>query len=260
MTHPIEESLAKAKPYQRLSSSRGSAALAWAVADLTLALAHADRSARELMSASGLVEPNTSGDNRVSNSEFSNASLLPPYGSDAASSPTRAETHASVAEAAERVSGRRGERRIGRARLVHRRSDRRRLTRHTTDTEEKAFVSKQAALLSQPLGRAVCARARAGASRATDVAVGAQRAFSRAKSEKGAPCLTATEIGLARDAGAGARAAAAMRAVLTTRDHAKQTGARRDVLGVDAVRARAGREGKEGEKDFRRRISERRDE
>ena len=35
--------------------------------------------------------------------------------------------------------------------------------------------------------------------------------------------MTATEIGLARDAGARRRAAAAMRAVVTTRDHAKQT-------------------------------------
>ena len=47
--------------------------------------------------------------------------------------------------------------------------------------------------------------------------------MSRARNEKGAPCLTATEIGLARDAGARRRAAAAMRAVVTTRDHAKQT-------------------------------------
>ena len=139
------------------SSSRAIlVALAWAVADLDVfALAHADRSARELMSASGLVEPNTSGDNRVSNSEFSNASLLPPYGSDAASSPTRAETHASVAEAAERayldaaakISNRASGTSSFRSSIP---------TRHTTDTYmEKAFVSKQAALLSQRVWQSV---------------------------------------------------------------------------------------------------------
>ena len=218
------------------SSSRAIlVAFAWAVADLDVfALAHADRSAREL-SANGLgsIEPNTSGD-VVSNSEFSNSSLLPPYGSDAASSPTRAETHAAPAEAAERAYLDAAAKTMTNARFEKGGRGRSGIssfrssipTRHTTDTYmEKAFVSKQAALLSQRVWQSVSHVRALERSRATRrVAVAdAQRALSRARNEKGALCLTATEIGLARDAGARRRAAAAMRAVVTTRDHAKQT-------------------------------------
>ena len=148
------------------SSSRAIlVAFAWAVADLDVfALAHADRSAREL-SANGLgsIEPNTSGD-VVSNSEFSNSSLLPPYGSDAASSPTRAETHAAPAEAAERAYLDAAAKTLTNARFEKGGRGRSGTssfrssipTRHTTDTYmEKAFVSKQAALLSQRVWQSV---------------------------------------------------------------------------------------------------------
>lgn len=205
------------------SSSRAIlVAFAWAVADLDVfALAHADRSARELSASMGLVEPNTSGD-VVSNSEFSiNSSLLPPYGSDAASSPTRAETHAAPAEAAERAYLDAAAKILNRASGIRGRSSI--PTRRTTDTE--VVFEKQAALLSQRVWQSVSHVRALERSRATRrVAVAdAQRALSRARNEKGALCLTATEIGLARDAGARRRAAAAMRAVVTTRDHAKQT-------------------------------------
>ena len=84
------------------SSSRAIlVALAWAAADLDVfALAHADRSARDL-GASGLGVPNFGDDTELTtpNESF----LLPPYGSDAAASPASAEAHAASAEAAERA-------------------------------------------------------------------------------------------------------------------------------------------------------------
>ena len=215
------------------SSSRAIlVALAWAAADLDVfALAHADRSARDL-GASGLGVPSFGDDTELTtpNESF----LLPPYGSDAAASPASAEAHAAPAEAAERAYLDAAAKTMTNARFEKGGRGRSGIssfrssipTRHTTDTYmEKAFVSKQAALLSQRVWQSVSHVRALERSRATRrVAVAdAQRALSRARNEKGALCLTATEIGLARDAGARRRAAAAMRAVLTTKDRAKET-------------------------------------
>jgi hypothetical protein len=214
------------------SSSRAIlVALAWAAADLDVfALAHADRSARDL-GASGLGVPSFGDDTELTtpNESF----LLPPYGSDAAASPASAEAHAAPAEAAERAyldaaagtiarfenNGRAsGGTRARRSSLT---------TSHTTvkASGKTSMLEKQTALLSQRCWQSVSHVRALERSRATRrvAVVDAQRAFSRAKNEKGAFFLTATEIGLARDAGARRRAAAAMRAVLTTKDRAKET-------------------------------------
>ena len=214
------------------SSSRAIlVALAWAAADLDVfALAHADRSARDL-GASGLGVPNVGDDTELTTDKRNESFLLPPYGSDAAASPASAEAHAASAEAAERAyldaaagtiarfenNGRAsGGKIVGRSSLT---------TSHTT---VKASLEKQTALLSQRVWQSVSHVRALERSRATRrvAVVDAQRAFSRAKNENPkneAPFLTATEIGLARDAGARRRAAAAMRAVLTTKDRAKET-------------------------------------
>ena len=213
------------------SSSRAIlVALAWAAADLDVfALAHADRSARDL-GASGLGVPSFGDDTELTtpNESF----LLPPYGSDAAASPASAEAHAAPAEAAERAyldaaagtiarfekNGRASGGVRGRSSLT---------TSHTTvkASGKTSMLEKQTALLSQRVWQSVSHVRALERSRATRrvAVVDAQRAFSRAKNEKGALFLTATEIGLARDAGARRRAAAAMRAVLTTKGRAKET-------------------------------------
>ena len=73
------------------SSSRAIlVALAWAAADLDVfALAHADRSARDL-GASGLGVPNFGDDTELTTDKRNESFLLPPYGSDAAASPASA--------------------------------------------------------------------------------------------------------------------------------------------------------------------------
>lgn len=224
------------------SSSRAIlVALAWAAADLDVfALAHADRSARDL-GASGLGVPNFGDDTELTTDKRNESFLLPPYGSDAAASPASAEAHAASAEAAERAyldaaagtiarfenNGRRasGGTSSGRSSLT--------FPSHTKGVKASfgktdQMLEKQTALLSQRVWQSVSHVRALERSRATRrvAVVDAQRAFSRAKNENPkneAPFLTATEIGLARDAGARRRAAAAMRAVLTTKDRAKET-------------------------------------
>ena len=214
------------------SSSRAIlVALAWAAADLDVfALAHADRSARDL-GASGLGVPNVGDDTELTTDKRNESFLLPPYGSDAAASPASAEAHAASAEAAERAYLDAAAGTIARLENNGRRASggtRGRSSLTTSHTTVTASLEKQTALLSQRVWQSVSHVRALERSRATRrvAVVDAQRAFSRAKNENPkneAPFLTATEIGLARDAGARRRAAAAMRAVLTTKDRAKET-------------------------------------
>jgi hypothetical protein len=229
-------------------------ALAWATCEMDVhARAHADCNAAAL----GVFLTNDENVSKTLVNEkgafskgirIGSSSLLPPYGSDAAASPASAELNAASAVAAERAylrdAAERARKKSARGAKLH----------SASSAPSSAFVEKQAACLAQRVWQSVShvhALERARAARRIAVH-DAQTSATDGRGASVRRAMTATEIRLAKDKDARGRCTAAMRAVLVTKDAASRDGrARGDVLGVDAVRARARREGEDRAREER---------
>ena len=228
--HEKEKETQNAVPKKkRVDSSRALlVALAWAVCELDVhARAHADRSAPALVVFKN-DEKVDDAYNAVSRKKIeieSSCSLLPPYGSDAAASPASAESHAASAVAAERAYLRDAAEKTRKKKLEtkYARGDKKTSSAWSSDED---VVEKQAACLAQRVWQSVShvhALERARAARRIAVF----DAQTRTTDGRGRPpksrAMTATEIRLAKDKDARGRCMAAMRAVLVTKDAAKET-------------------------------------
>ena len=212
---------------KRVDSSRALlVALAWAVCELDVhARAHADRRAPALVVFKN--DEKVDDANAVSRKKIeSSCSLLPPYGSDAAASPASAESHAASAVAAERAYLRDAAEKTRKKKLEtkYARGDKKKPTSSAWSSDEDV-VEKQAACLAQRVWQSVShvhALERARAARRIAV-FDAQTRSTDGRGRPRATAMTATEIRLAKDKDARGRCMAAMRAVLVTKDAAKET-------------------------------------
>ena len=206
-------------PEARLGSRAALVALAWTAEKMDVfARARADENARATRAALVDFDPSKRRASSFDETDVRGETLLPPFGSDAAASPSSAARHAATAEAAESAYLRELDARAFSAR-PRRRGD------ASPASVDPLARERQAACLAQRVWQSVAhvhALERARAARRIAV-FGAQAKRARRGADDATRALTATEIRLARDPGARARATAAMRAVLTARDEAKAT-------------------------------------